>query len=144
MEKEKCPECKSTNLITDYDTGETFCGDCGFVLHNPIINEGPEWRAYTPEEKASRSRVGLPEDLRHFDKDLSTIIRVDRDAFGKRLPSETWLQMWRLRKWQIRSGFYSAKDRNLEQAMHELARLSDKLNAPKAVQKKQPLFTADS
>jgi len=134
---EKCPECGSAHLIHDYDTGETICGSCGLVLHEQMIDKGPEWRAFTQEEKASRSRVGVPTSYSVHDKGLSTAIgRVDRDAFGRKLPLSTRLQMWRLRKWQIRSRVHSSVDRNLAQAMAELDRLSDKLYIPGPVKEK--------
>jgi len=126
---DKCIECGSTSLIHDYDTGETACGNCGLVLHEQMIDKGPEWRAFTQEEKESRSRVGMPTSYSVYDKGLSTTMgRVDRDAFGRKLPLETRLQMWRLRKWQIRSRVHSSVERNLAQAMNELDRLSDKLS----------------
>ena len=126
---DKCPECASKNLVHDYDTGETICGDCGLVLHENMLDKGPEWRAYTAEEKTSRSRVGMPTSYSIHDKGLSTTIsQVNRDAFGRKLPLSTRLQMWRLRKWQIRSRVHSSIDRNLAQAMAELGRLSDKVN----------------
>lgn len=125
---DKCIECGSTSLIHDYDTGETVCGNCGLILHEQMIDKGPEWRAFTQEERESRSRVGMPTSYSVYDKGLSTTIgRVDRDAFGRKLPLETRLQMWRLRKWQIRSRAHSSGERNLAQAMSELDRLSDKL-----------------
>jgi len=134
---EKCPECGSANLVHDYDTGETICGKCGLVLHEQMMDKGPEWRAFTQEEKASRSRVGVPTSYSVHDKGLSTAIgRVDRDAFGRKLPLSTRLQMWRLRKWQIRSRVHSSVDRNLAQAMAELDRLSDKLYIPGPVKEK--------
>src|SRR4030042_459838 len=115
---DKCPECGSENLVHDYDTGETVCGDCGLVLYEQMMDKGPEWRAFTQEEKASRSRVGVPTSYSVHDKGLSTAIsQVDRDAFGRKLPLSTRLQMWRLRKWQIRSRVHSSVDRNLAQAM---------------------------
>ena len=123
---DKCPECASNNLVHDYDTGETICGDCGLVLYEQMLDKGPEWRAFTQEEKASRSRVGTPTSYSIHDKGLSTTIsQVDRDAFGRKLPLSTRLQMWRLRKWQIRSRVHSSSDRNLAQAMAELDRLSE-------------------
>lgn len=125
---DKCPECGSKNLIHDYDTGETVCGNCGLVVREQMMDKGPEWRAFTQEEKNSRSRVGIPTSYSVHDKGLSTAIgRVDRDAFGRKLPLSTRLQMWRLRKWQIRSRVHSSVDRNLAQAMAELDRLSDKV-----------------
>ena len=135
--KEKCPECGSTNLVHDYDTGETICGGCGLVLHEQMMDKGPEWRAFTQEEKESRSRVGVPTSYSVHDKGLSTAIgRVDRDAFGRKLPLSTRLQMWRLRKWQIRSRVHSSVDRNLAQAMAELDRLSDKAYIPGPIKEK--------
>src|SRR5512139_3451615 len=126
---ENCPECASKNLVHDYDSGETICGDCGLVLYETMLDKGPEWRAFTQEEKASRSRVGMPSSYSIHDKGLSTTIsQVDRDALGRKLPISTRLQMWRLRKWQIRSRVHSSVDRNLSQAMSELERLSGKVS----------------
>jgi transcription initiation factor TFIIB len=134
---DKCPECGSQNLVHDYDTGETVCGDCGLVLYEQMMDKGPEWRAFTQEEKASRSRVGVPTSYSVHDKGLSTAIsQVDRDAFGRKLPLSTRLQMWRLRKWQIRSRVHSSIDRNLAQAMAELDRLSDKVYIPPPIKEK--------
>jgi len=134
---DKCPECASKNLVHDYDTGETICGTCGLVLYEQMMDKGPEWRAFTQEEKASRSRVGAPTSYSVHDKGLSTTIsQVDRDAFGRKLPLSTRLQMWRLRKWQIRSRVHSSVDRNLAQAMAELERLSGKVYIPSSIKEK--------
>jgi len=79
----------------------------------------------------------MPTSYSVYDKGLSTTMgRVDRDAFGRKLPLETRLQMWRLRKWQIRSRVHSSIDRNLAQAMAELDRLSDKVSAPGPIKEK--------
>lgn len=133
----KCQECGSPNRVHDYDTGETVCGGCGLVLYEQMMDKGPEWRAFTQEEKTSRSRVGVPTSYSVHDKGLSTAIsQVDRDAFGRKLPLSTRLQMWRLRKWQIRSRVHSSIDRNLAQAMAELDRLSDKVYIPSQIKEK--------
>jgi transcription initiation factor TFIIB len=135
--QDKCPECDSANLVHDYDTGETVCSDCGLVLYGQMMDKGPEWRAFTQEEKSSRSRVGLPTSYSVHDKGLSTAIsQIDRDAFGRKLPLATRLLMWRLRKWQIRSRAHSSVDRNLAQAMAELDRLSDKVYIPRPIKEK--------
>ncbi len=134
---DKCPECASINLVHDYDTGETICGDCGLVLYEQMLDKGPEWRAFTQQEKASRSRVGMPTSYSIHDKGLSTTIsQIDRDAFGRKLPLSTRLQMWRLRKWQIRSRVHSSIDRNLAQAMGELDRLSGNVNVSPPIKEK--------
>ncbi|MGO8805387.1 MAG: transcription initiation factor IIB [Candidatus Bathyarchaeia archaeon] len=138
---EKCPECTSNNLVHDGGTGETICGDCGLVLYEQMLDKGPEWRAFTQEEKASRSRVGMPTSYSINDKGLSTTIsQIDRDAFGRKLPMSTRLQMWRLRKWQIRSRVHSSIDRNLSQAMSELERLSSKVSVPRSTKEKSAII----
>jgi transcription initiation factor TFIIB len=134
---DKCPECASKNLVHDYDSGETICGDCGLVLYEQTLDKGPEWRAFTQEEKTSRSRVGMPTSYSIHDKGLSTTIsQLDRDAYGRKLPLSTRLQMWRLRKWQIRSRVHSSSDRNLAQAMAELERLSSKVSISPPIREK--------
>jgi transcription initiation factor TFIIB len=126
---DECSECGGTNLIHDYDTGETVCVNCGLVLHDQMINKGPEWRAFTQQEKEARSRVGGATSYSLVDKGLSTTIsKMDRDALGRKIPQSTRLQMWRLRKWQSRSKVHSSVERNLVRAMAELDRLSDKLS----------------
>lgn len=138
---ENCPECTSKNLVHDYDSGETICGDCGLVIYEQMMDKGPEWRAFTQEEKTSRSRVGMPSSYSIHDKGLSTTIsQVDRDAFGRKLPLSTRLQMWRLRKWQIRSRVHSSIDRNLSQAMSELDRLAGKVTISPPVKEKAALI----
>jgi transcription initiation factor TFIIB len=134
---EDCPECASKNLVHDSDTGETICGDCGLVLYEQMLDKGPEWRAFTQQEKASRSRVGMPTSYSIHDKGLSTTIsQIDKDAMGRRLSLSTRLQMWRLRKWQIRSRVHSSTDRNLAQAMAELERLSSKVSLSQPIKEK--------
>ncbi len=133
----KCQECGSPNQVHDYNSGETVCGGCGLVSYEQMMDKGPEWRAFTQQEKTSRSRVGGPTSYSVHDKGLSTTIsQVDRDALGRKLPLATRLQMWRLRKWQIRSRVHSSIDRNLAQAMAELDRLSDKVYIPSQLTEK--------
>lgn len=137
----RCPECGNDNFVEDFNMGEVVCKKCGLVLKESIMNEGPEWRAFTREEKNQRSRVGSPTSLSVHDKGLSTVIdRVNRDAFGRELPSATRLQMLRLRKWHIRARVHSSVDRNLAQAMAELDRLVDKIRVPSSVKEQAALI----
>lgn len=133
----KCPECTSDNLVEDYDRGEVICQACGLVINENVMNRGPEWRAFTKEERESRGRVGIPISYSMHDKGLSTVIdRINRDAYGKQLPISTRLEMLRLRKWQIRTRVHSSIDRNLAQAMAELDRLTDNLHIPSQVKER--------
>jgi transcription initiation factor TFIIB len=136
-----CPECGSINLIHDDESGEIVCSNCGLVIKESVINKGPEWRAFTPEEKESRSRVGGPLSLAFHDRGLSTTIgRVGRDAFGHKIPLNTKIQMLRLRKWQIKSRSHSSVDHNLYQAMIEINRLTDKLHIPPPVKERAAII----
>jgi len=138
---EVCPECGSSHLVHDYETGEIVCTSCGLVIQERVMDEGPEWRAFTQEEKEARSRVGVPISYSVHDKGLSTSIsKVDRDVFGHKLPLSTRMQMWRLRKWQIRSRVHSSIDRNLAQAMAELDRLCDKVVVPSPVKERAAMI----
>src|SRR3989449_10925748 len=85
-----CPECSSLNLIEDFDQGETICQDCGLVLTANAMSRGPEWRAFTKEEKDERGRVGIPSSFAIHDKSHSKAIdRVNRDAYDRQLPMVT-------------------------------------------------------
>ena len=37
----KCPECTGEHLVRDYERAEIVCNDCGLVLDDMIIDEGP-------------------------------------------------------------------------------------------------------
>jgi len=136
----KCPECGSENLVKDMQIGEAVCCNCGLVIRDTIMDRGPEWRAFTLQEKQSRPRTGAPTLYSRFDKGLSTVIRIDKDAFGRPLPSKTKRQMRRLRKWHIRAGVHESKARNLMQAMNELERLTQKLHLSTSVQETASVF----
>lgn len=56
----RCPQCGSTRLIYDSTRGEIICANCGYVMSEREVDQGAEWRAFTPEEREKRSRVGAP------------------------------------------------------------------------------------
>ncbi len=130
----KCPECGSTNLMRDYESGEVVCMDCGYVLDEKIADLGPEWRAFDDEQKAKRVRVGSPITFTIHDKGLSTSIdRYDRDIYGRRLTPDQRTEVYRLRKWQRRMRVSDATERNLAFALSELSKMSTALKLPKNV-----------
>ena len=137
----RCPECGSRKIIQDGGSGEAVCEGCGLVIADPIINTGPEWRAYNPKERQKRTRVGLPMSFSLPDKGLSTMIGpLGRDALGKRIPQETKHKMIRLKRWDNRSMRHASENRNLSQAMRELQKISDKLHVPSIVQERAALI----
>ena len=127
----RCPECGSDNLVEDYDMGEIICGRCGLVIRDNVMDEGPEWRAFTREEKQKRSRVGTPVSLSVHDKGLSTMIDWhNRDNYGKVLSPVQMNQVFMLRKWQRRIRVADASERNLAFALSEMSKISSSLNLP--------------
>ena len=126
--KSSCPECGALEVVRDNEKGEIICAGCGLVLSEHRIDTGPEWRAFTSAERDSRSRTGAPASYTMHDKGLSTMIDWrDRDGKGGSFTAKQRAQIYRLRKWQIRTRVHSSLDRNLAQAMTEIDRLSSQL-----------------
>jgi transcription initiation factor TFIIB len=132
--KDRCPRCGKGTLVTDTNTGENFCGKCGYVLTDQSVESGPEWRSFSKEEHEGRSRAGVPTSLAMHDMGLATIIGpTDRDATGKPLSATMRSTIERLRTWDSRSQVHEPIDRNFRQAFSELDRLKDKLAVGDAV-----------
>ena len=127
-----CSECGNKNLISDESRGEIICNVCGLVLSQKLIDSGPEWRAFTSEEANKKIRVGAPTTLTIHDKGLSTMIGwKNKDAFGKTISPKMKAEVYRLRKWHVRTRTNKSIDRNLAYAMNELDRFSSQLNLSK-------------
>ena len=125
--KERCPRCWKSSTITDFETGEIFCGDCGFVLSERVEDSGPERRSFL-DDKTNKGRTGSGASLAKHDQGLSTIISpINKDASGKPLSALMKKTLKRLRTWDSRSQVHTPVDRNLIQAFNELSRLKDKL-----------------
>ena len=129
-----CPECRTTDLVRDYEAGELACERCGFVVSSTLFNHGPEWRAFDAEQREKRTRVGAPLTWTIHDAGLSTVIDWhDRDVYGKRLSPGQKAQIYRLRKWQRRIRVSDATERNLAFALSEISKIANNLNLPKNI-----------
>jgi len=132
-----CSICNNNNgqIITDTESGEIICRNCGMVMLDNVQETRPEWRSFTTEEaNNSRSRTGMPTSLARHDKGLATIIgRTNKDASGQVLDAAMRTTMERLRTWDFRTQAHTSTDRNLRQAFSELDRLKDKLGLPDSV-----------
>ena len=133
-QKNQCPRCGTGKVVTDANTGENFCGKCGFVITDKISESGPEWRSFSKEEHDGRSRAGVPTSLAMHDMGLATVIGpTNKDATGKPLSASMKSTIERLRTWDSRSQVHEPVDRNFRQAFSELDRLKDKLAVGDAV-----------
>jgi transcription initiation factor TFIIB len=145
-----CPNCNvdldsgnknssSNNIITDHESGEYICGNCGLVLSAEKAQETrPEWRTFNSEQSnINRIRTGMPTSLARHDMGLSTIIgRTDRDYTGNRIASSIKSTIDRLRILDYRTQLYNSTDRSLKKAFSELDKLKDKLILPDSVVEK--------
>ncbi|MGC8716183.1 MAG: transcription initiation factor IIB [Thermoplasmata archaeon] len=131
-ELEKCPNCGSTHLIRNYERGELICQDCGLVIDDKFIDQGPEWRAFDNDQYMNRARAGTPSTFMIHDKGLSTEISFsNEDSYGKKIPIRNRSQVYRLRKWNSR--IKSLDGRNLSIALQELDRISGDIGIPRDV-----------
>jgi transcription initiation factor TFIIB len=132
-----CSMCKSGKTVTDPESGELICRNCGLVISDKAQESRPEWRAFTSEEANDRSRTGIPSSLARHDMGLSTVIgRTDKDASGRAIDISMRSTMGRLRAWDFRTQAHSPTERNLRQAFSELDRLKDKLRLSDAAVEK--------
>jgi len=92
-----CSVCNKNNeTVTDPESGELICGNCGTVLLENVEESGPEWRLLG--EGKDRSRTGMPISLSRHDMGLATIIgKTNRDASGRGLDASVKSTMQRLR-----------------------------------------------
>lgn len=80
-----CPHCGSQNIIFDYERGTYVCANCGFVMEENVADLGPEWRAYTQQDRFERERTGSPLTPKVHDFGLTTKIGTTRTKDKLRL-----------------------------------------------------------
>src|SRR3989441_9121827 len=84
----RCPECNSGHLSFDYERGELICEECGLVLTDQMIDQGPEWRAFDVEQGEKRARTRAPMTYTIHDKSPSTTIGWEnKESYGKSIPT---------------------------------------------------------
>ena len=128
-----CPHCGGSKIVSDRETGERVCASCGLVVTDTIMDTGPEYRVFNLQEANDRRRTGTGYSMSIYDKGLSTVIKGDKDASGKRLDYETQRRMRRLQRQDNRSKINETQARNLSIAMAELDRLVSDLHLPQNV-----------
>jgi len=132
-----CKRCGKSSLLTDVETGEQFCGKCGFVISEKVDESGPDRRSFSTQGGVDTARTGAPTSLTRPDKGLSTVINpANKDATGRPLSSSMKSTITRLRTWDSRSQSHVSEDRNLKQALTDLNRLKDKLAISSSVLEK--------
>ena len=119
-----CPHCGGSKIVSDRQSGERICANCGLVVTDTVMDTGPEYRVFNLQEN-DRRRTGTGYSYSIYDKGLSTVIKGDKDASGKRLDYETQRRMKRLQRQDNRSKVNETHARNLSIAMAASARTTE-------------------
>jgi len=118
--------CSDSILVTDFETGEVICQNCGRVLQDRISNDRKDNNAFTNSEYASH--FGSKSSLRFHDMGLATIIgKFNRDSTGKPVEYKMRPAMKRMRFWDSRSHIKNSSERNLRVALSMMEKLKEKL-----------------
>ncbi|HLE97246.1 MAG TPA: transcription initiation factor IIB [Candidatus Thermoplasmatota archaeon] len=136
---DRCPECGSQRIVQDFSRGEVHCSACGIVLEDRLVDTGPDWRAFTAEQRSSKERTGAPLSVMQHDLGLGTVMWGRTDAHGKSIRGTDLTRMRRLQKWDRRSRFKRGAERNLAHALSEIKRMGTSLDVPKSVMEQASL-----
>lgn len=137
----QCPECKSNQLRKDAARGELVCSNCGLVIEENLMHEGPEWRAFDAEQRASRARTGAPLKYMSPNKGLVTEIdQYNRDVRGGKILPSQQAQLYRMRKWHKRASISNSIERNLAIALTEMNRVSAHLGLEESIRESSALL----
>ncbi|QUC63987.1 transcription factor TFIIB [Nitrosopumilus sp. K4] len=125
--------CKKIRIVTDFDTGEIACQNCGAVSPEKAVALGPENTGLTKEEYLTSFRAGRKISLKMADMGLPTIIESkDKDATGKSLSRENRKMFYRLRIWD-RNSRSANTVKSLQKAFLLLDGIKTKLAIPESV-----------
>jgi transcription initiation factor TFIIB len=128
-----CCICNSGRQVTDLESGEIACSNCGLVSPDKAMESRAEWRTFDSENN-NRQGTGPPNSLAFHDMGMATIIgKTNKDSTGHKLNASMNSSMQRLRTWDSRTRVHAAGYRNLMQAFNELGRLKDKLGLSDAI-----------
>jgi transcription initiation factor TFIIB len=56
---EVCPICKSSNVITDPESGQIVCSKCGMVISDKIQENRESRTFFNTEQAKDRRRTGI-------------------------------------------------------------------------------------
>ena len=126
--------CSESIIITDYETGEMICQNCGRILQEKITDVKKEEGSFTQNQH-------MPTSLTMHDMGLSTIIgKSNHDFVGKPLGYEMKKSMKRMRLWDSQSQVKTTSERNLRSALYEMLKLKEKLALSDAVIERAAYF----
>ncbi|WP_407416449.1 transcription initiation factor IIB [Methanobrevibacter sp.] len=136
MPENICPECNSTDLDYNSSRAELTCKRCGLVIDENIIDHGPEWRAFNPEQRNSRARTGAP--LRNGIHDFG--LGADIDWKNNNISSKNVAKYYRMRKWNKKLRVSGSRDRSLAFALTQINNKCSSMGLPNDVRENASLI----
>ncbi len=122
--------CTKGPIVTDSNTGEILCANCGQVLIEKTNSVEQDNRFFGFEQLNEKIRTGTKSSLAIHDMGLATTISAsDKDASGNYLSGYMKNTFHRLRIWDKRSQS-EGNDRNLKHAFMLLDKIKSQLVLP--------------
>jgi len=126
FDKEKNLSCVDCIVISDSETGEVFCQNCGMVLPDMILQDKKDDDMFSDNTFVLHS--GNRSSLRLYDMGLATFVgKFNHDSSGKPLNYKMRQTMNKMRLWDSRSKTQTTSTRNLRMALIEMEKLKEKL-----------------
>src|SRR3989449_1850694 len=120
----RCPNCGSFALYVDPVRGERVCDNCGFVVDEGLVDQGPDWTTFEGDD---RVRAGPPPSVMAPDKGLGSMVGNGlRDAKGNPIDARSVAALNRLRR-VSRWTRYDRTERALAPGLAQLSSLSSRL-----------------
>jgi len=129
----QCKICdpSESNMITDVESGEIICNQCGIVVEKDLEDTTKIW--HKAEDDKIDTMNGNPSSLTLYDQGLTTLIgNTNRDANGNTINSMMVTRLNKMR-YQDKRSQINTSARYLIRAFRQLDSLKDKMNLPNAV-----------
>ncbi len=127
---QKCPPDK---IVYDPQLGVRVCLETGEVLEDQIIGDEAEWRAYTPDEKSRRTRVGSPISFSKPNMGIDVYMGGYQEGSRKVRGLSKRIENIRLQRSFRMGRALSSLEKNINQALRLIDDISAKLELPFAV-----------
>ncbi|MCV0392724.1 MAG: transcription initiation factor IIB [Nitrosopumilus sp.] len=132
LQETVCQRCGKNSVVTDVESHEIFCSNCGMVIEERVNDRRAE-RTFA-NSPTNKSHTGGKISLAKHDRGLRTMINpFDKDSAGNLLSTPMKSSMKRLRKWDSRSSIKRHDESNLQFALSEMLKVKEKLSLPNAV-----------
>lgn len=127
----RCKDCNSDQVFTDYSRGEIFCGNCGAILEENLLEKDPN--IFTSTSDSDDKGLPSPNTNTYMshDRNLRTEISTGRyDGTGKLIKGKNKETVYRLLKAQNLSKVSSSNERRHIKAIQCINGFSSRLGMP--------------